>query len=194
MVDGPPASFVLDGELYELSGDWLRVLLEHLPRAERWHLWVLFALLHPGDAERLGDRLDDEQDPLGAADLESLTEKLVERACGRPWWVSQRLFATLEAVWGELDGELALRGVELERMAARPARACDLVYAWLIRGADDKARRRLDAQLNRPPAVLRRRKTPPSSGPWSPQAQGEAFLAAMRDHADTGGRVRRAVP
>ncbi|MEU4406168.1 hypothetical protein AB0F88_16730 [Streptosporangium sp. NPDC023963] len=182
-VLGPPASFVLDDEVYELSGAW-QVLLEYLP-AERWHMFVLYGLLHPLDAERLSDRLDDDDDPLTRQEVRAVVERLVQQATGRKWWVAQRLYATLAASWGELDGRLSLRGVELAAMLPNPARVCNLVYGWLVDGADEQGRRRLDMQLTRPPAGMSRRQ---AAAAWSPQEQGRAFMDAYRSQGDAGGR------
>ncbi|WP_433379498.1 hypothetical protein [Streptosporangium sp. CA-115845] len=180
---GPPRSFVLDAEVYELAGSW-QVLLEWLP-AERWHMHVLYGLLHPLDADRLSDRLDDGEDPLTREEVRAVAERLVQQATGRKWWVAQRLYATLAASWAELDGQLSLRGVELAALLPAPARACNLVYAWLVDGADEQGRRRLDMQLTRPPAGMTKRQ---AAGAWSPQEQGRAFMDAYRAQGDAGGR------
>jgi len=182
-VFGPPQSFVLDAEVYELAGSW-QVLLEWLP-AERWHMHVLYGLLHPLDADRLSDRLDDSEDPLTREEVRAFAERLVQQATGRKWWVAQRLYATLAASWAELDGQLSLRGVELAALLPAPARACNLVYAWLVDGADEQGRRRLDMQLTRPPAGMTKRQ---AAGAWSPQEQGRAFMDAYRAQGDAGGR------
>ncbi|MER6828915.1 hypothetical protein ABT352_23240 [Streptosporangium sp. NPDC000563] len=182
-VFGPPQSFVLDAEVYELAGSW-QVLLEWLP-AERWHMHVLYGLLHPLDADRLSDRLDDGEDPLTREEVRAVAERLVQQATGHKWWVAQRLYATLAASWAELDGQLSLRGVELAALLPAPARACNLVYAWLVDGADEQGRRRLDMQLTRPPAGMTKRQ---AAGAWSPQEQGRAFMDAYRAQGDAGGR------
>ncbi|GAA2685439.1 hypothetical protein [Nonomuraea recticatena] len=187
-VLGPPASFVIDDEIYELAGSWM-VLLEWLP-VQRWHMHVLYGLLHPLDAERLSDRLDDLGDPLSREEVRAMAERVVEQATGRKWWVAQRLYATLAASWGELDGRLSLRGVDLAALLQTPARMCNLVYGWLVDGADDKARRQLDMRLTRPPRGMSKRE---AAAAWSPEEAGRSFMAAMRSQADAGGRASAAV-
>ncbi|MFI6290000.1 hypothetical protein ACIBEJ_00355 [Nonomuraea sp. NPDC050790] len=179
---------MLDNEVYELSGSWT-VLLEWLP-VTRWQMHVLYGLLHPLDAERLSDRLDDGDDPLTREEVRAVAERVVAQATGRTWWVAQRLYATLAASWGELDGRMSLRGVELAALLPNPARACNLVHAWLVDGADDSARRKLDMQLQRPPAGMSKRQ---AVAAWSPQEAGRAFMSAMRSQADAGGRAPAAV-
>jgi hypothetical protein len=54
-------------------------------------------------------------------------------------------------------------------------RFCNLVYFWLVRNQDEDGRRELDTQLFTPPpgqAAV--------GGPWSPEAEMEAFVAAQR--------------
>jgi hypothetical protein len=180
---GPPRSFVLDGEVYELTGRW-SPLLTHLPAAE-WQVPLLYDLLHPDDADALADRLSDDADTLTLTTLRQVAARLVEAACGRKPWVAQRLLVTASQRWGLLEGVLTLRGVDLLTLVdTAPGRACNAVYAWLIEGADDKERTKLDSQLFRPPPGEDLDAVPL----WSPEEEGSAFMAAMG--AQPGGRPR----
>lgn len=173
---GPPSSFELDREIYAITGSW-RVLLEELT-AQSWHDAVLFGLLHEEDADALDDRLQDDGDDLTLLDLRPVAERLVEQATGRRWWVAQRLYASLAADWPDIDGSLALRGVDVAGLLEVPARLCNAVHAWLVDGADRKARDRFEAQLARPPRGL----DLASSPLWSAEEEGAAFMAAYTAH------------
>lgn len=173
---GPPRSFTLDGEVYELAGAW-RALLEHLP-LEGWHLPLLYALLHEEDADALDDRLDDLDDPLTLTVVRDVAEGLVEQATGRRWWTAQRLYATAASSWDDLDGAVTLHGGDLLALAAAPARFCAAVYAWLTKNADSKAKAKVDAALERPPAGLDLARAPL----WTAEEEGSAFMAALAAH------------
>jgi len=179
-LDGPPTSFELDHEVYELTGSWA-CLLEHLPLVS-WQTGVLYALLDPDDADALDDRLDDEDDPLILGDVQRVAERLVEQATGRKWWVAQKLYGALAVSWVDIDGALALRGVDLTARLAEPARVCNLVHAWLVQGADQQGRERFDAQLETPPPGIDLEASPL----WTPEEEGSEFLAAL---STSGGRI-----
>lgn len=177
---GPPRTFELDREVYELTGPW-SCLLEHLPTAG-WHTGVLYALLDVEDADALDDRLEDDEDPLMLWDVQRVAERVVEQATGRRWWVAQRLYGTLAVEWAGLDGLLALRGVDLQGLLDRPAKVCNVVHAWLVQGADEQGRERFDAQLETPPPGVDLETSPL----WTPEEEGSSFLAAL---STSGGRI-----
>lgn len=185
---GPPRCFVLDGETYELRSDGWRALVGRL--AGDWYLPVLLDLLVEQDADALLDRLDDPSDPLAVSDLAPVAVRLVDAATGRPWWQAGILLGSAAGdQWDEIDGELTGRGVNLINLIdTAPGRACSVVYAWLVRGADSKARTKLDATISRPPPGLDVAVSPL----WTAEEEGAAFQAAA---AASGGRVgRRATP
>lgn len=165
---------MLDREVYELVGSW-RVLIEEFTAAG-WHDAVLFGLLHEADADALEDRLRDDGDDLTLLALRPVVERLVEQATGRRWWVAQRLYASLAASWADIDGSLALRGVDLAGMVECPARLCNAVHAWLVKGADRRARDRFELELGRPPRGVA------VSPLWSAEEEGAAFMAAYTAH------------
>jgi hypothetical protein len=185
-LDGPPATFVIDGEAFEIMGSW-SCLLEVLPMLE-WHMPLMYAAVHPGDVDRLLDRFDDDDDDLTLADVEPVVEAVVEAATGRRWWVAQRLYATLAADFAELDGRLSLRGVDLAELLQAPARVCSLVYAHLTAGAAAHQLAAFDAKLSRPPAGLDTRERPVVT----PEQEGQAFLTAAAGMR--GGRLRSSSP
>lgn len=175
---GPPRSYVLDGEVYELTGSWWP-LTEHLGTGERWQLGLLLDITHPEDAGALYERLVDPRDDLTAAVLAPVADALVLAATGEPWWVAGRLLATAAESWAELDGTLLGRGLDLaEVIDAAPARACNLVYAWLIEGADEKGRAKIDHKLRLPPPEMLAAPTP-QAAEWFAEDEGAAFAAAM---------------
>lgn len=181
--DGPPASFVLDNEIYELTGDWSE-LLGVLPLAE-WRMPLLYALLHPADADALDDRLEDEDDPLTLDEVGRVAERLVEQATGRRWWAVQRLYATLADGWQVVNGRLALRGVNISDLLSRPAVLCDTLCAYLTEGADDRAVEQFDFTLSTPPPGVDLDDAPL----WTAEEEGASFLAAMNAPGVKGGRI-----
>lgn len=185
-VEGPPRSFVLDGELYEVASPWAS-LLGVLPLVD-WHTPFVLDMVHPGDVDRLFDRFDDDDDDLTLADVAPALERLVELATGRRWWVAQRLYATLARDWAELDGALTLAGVDLGALLETPSRVCNALYGYLTAGADAPKRAAFDARLSRPPAGLDTRARPVVSA----EQEGAAWLAAAA--GTTGGRLRTTVP
>lgn len=184
---GPPSSFMIDDEVYELVGSWT-CLLKRLP-AEGWHLPLLYDLLHPEDADALDDRLDDDEDTLTLAEVETVAARLVTAACGRKPWVVNRLLRYASQEWGALDGALMLRGVDLLTLIGeKPARACNVIYAWLVEGADEKQRDKLHRELFRPPPGEDLAAVPL----WTPEEEGTSFMAAMA--AQPGRKARRGQP
>ncbi|MBT2226244.1 hypothetical protein [Nonomuraea sp. NEAU-A123] len=184
-LDGPPRSFELDGEVYELVGSW-SVLLDVLTLVD-WQLELLYALVDPEDLDVLDDRLDDDDDPLELDDVDRVAEQLVEAATGRRWWVAQKLYGHVAAAWSELEGRWALRGLDLVAMLDRPAYLCNVVHAYLAEGAGDGERRIFEAKLDRPPGGVDVVETPPVSD----EEAAAAFMAAVA--ATKGGRVSTAV-
>jgi hypothetical protein len=185
-LSGPPATFELDGDIYALAASW-RPLAEYLPRAN-WQLDLLLDMVEPEDGEVLAERLTDPADPLGLADVEAIAETLVQIATGWPYWVVQRLLVWAGQHWPDLDGLAMLAGVDLIALLdAQPGRACNVLYALLVRGADEKEREKIDAQLFRTPPELDAA-DPPS---WMAEEEGASFMAAM---ATTGQRVGAGTP
>ncbi|GAA3172841.1 hypothetical protein [Nonomuraea salmonea] len=176
-LSGPPAAFLLDAERYELTGSWA-CLWEHMQAADPdWRMPLLWDLLHPEDADALEDRLADPGDELRLRDVYPVASRLVEQATGRAWWVAQRLIVAAVAGWPELDGALLLRsGVDVAGLMERsPARACSVIYAWLIDGAQRKEVAKFDAKLKAPPLTADLDAEPL----WTPHDEGDAFMAAM---------------
>ncbi|MFF3665474.1 hypothetical protein [Microtetraspora malaysiensis] len=184
---GPPRMFVLDGDRYELTGSWTP-LLRHLT-APSWHMPLLYDLLRTEDADALDDRLADDDDTLTLAQVETIAARLVAAACGRKPWVAARLLGYAAQQWGEIDGALTLRGVDLLALVdTRPATACNTIYAWLVDGGDEKARDKLNKELFKPPPG----EDLDASPLWTAEEEGAAFLAAMS--AKPGQRPRTARP
>lgn len=174
---GPPGCFVLDGERYELRGSWLP-LLDHLP-APGWRIPLLFDLLHAEDADALDERLVDDDDPLTLTVLESIVSRLVEAATGRKPWVAEQLVTWAVAAWDEVDGVVTLRGVDLLGLVdTAPRRACNVLYALLLEGRDEKERAKLDSRLSMPPPGEDLAAVPL----WDAEEEGAAFMAAYTAH------------
>lgn len=175
-LEGPPRAFELDGDRYALAGGCWAATWPLLPgyEDELWPLLWLQGALEPGSWEALAARCMDVADPLDMPDLARVVQQLLEAGYGRPWWSACRLAAAALSRWDEVDGRLALRGVDLLGLIGRePSRAVNVVYALLIEHADERRRREIDGELERPP---------PGADPaasWSADAEGSAFMAAM---------------
>lgn len=172
---GPPRSYMLDGTVYELTGSWWP-LIDCLAY-QHWQVNLLLDITR--DASDVHGRLLDPGDDLGLPDVEHVAETLVQAATGRPWWVAQRLLVTADAHWELLDGTCLTRGVDLAALVdTAPARACNVIYAWLLEGADGKERDKIDYTLTQPPPELVRDPSP-QAREWMAEQEGAAFLAAM---------------
>lgn len=177
-ITGPPRSFLLDGETYRLRRRGWAALLLWLPM-EAWRDHLLWELMPRADGAALDARLFDEDDPLDLFDVRTVAERVVSAACGRPWWVAQRLLATAADRWVEVDGALRLRGIDLAVLcAASPPAACNAVYMLLVEAMDEKGRVKLDAELEVPP--------PGAAGPDALAAEGSLFMAALAGHRRGG--------
>jgi hypothetical protein len=65
---------------------------------------------------------------------------------GAPYGATRSLIGWALDNWGEFDGALTLRGVDV--LALDAGRFVDVIYAFLIDGADTKERDKLDQQLD----------------------------------------------
>jgi hypothetical protein len=181
-LDGPPASFVLDDEVFCVVGPWSS-LLEHL-QLVAWQMPLLYDLLDDASADYLDDRLDDPDDSLTLRELARVAEGLVEAATGRRWWVAQRLIASVVDEWQALDGLLLLRGVDLVALARNaPSRLCSVMYALITEHMNARDRELFDFKISRPPRGVDVRKKPIMTA----EEQGAAFTSAMAGLQ--GGRV-----
>ena len=173
-LKGPPREFVLDQEVYEITGSW-SVLTTTLLEAG-WAVATLTALLQAEDREALVDRVMDPDDQFGIPDVERIAAQLVKRACGVDWWVAGKLLGWAEAHWSELDGWALTRGLDLlPLLNAAPARVCSLVYYRLTDGADATARARFDGELSIPPPSA-------LASASTDEDDADAFMAALAQH------------
>jgi hypothetical protein len=174
-LDGPPRSFVLDGDVYELTRSW-RPLLDHLGR-DGWRLPLLLDLTHPEDAEVLRARLADRDDDLSVPDVERIAERLVLAATGQPYWVAGQLLLGAAADLMRIDGDLSQRGIDIVQLIdTAPARACNVIYAWMVEGADQKGRTKFNTRLFAPP---RGAEPEAIAETWSVEQEGALFMQAM---------------
>lgn len=102
---------------------------------------------------------------------------------GKPYWVAQRLLATAEAYWDEIDGAQLLEGVDLAQLFIdSPARFCSAIYALCIRGCSEDERAQVEFKLNQPPPWEAKR--PPSAA--EKQADAAAFMDAFAGFSRPG--------
>jgi hypothetical protein len=83
--------------------------------------------------------------------------------------VTQRLIRLAREHWVTLDGDAALLGLDL--LALPFDRFLNAVYRFATKDANPDAVRSFDARLWIPP-----RGVVPTRGPWSPEAETNAFL------------------
>lgn len=160
-LHGPPTSFVIDNDLYEVLPDEWWPALRTVQLSNPWAFSFLLGVTQEDDGIVLAERLVSESDPLDQVDLVPVAERLVELATGRKWWVAARLAMIVDGSWGALDGRLSARGVDLLLLLkTQPSRALNIVHAMLYEHADEKRTRELDVLIDRPPvAALKQRRT-----------------------------------
>lgn len=82
--------------------------------------------------------------------------------------MTQKLLATIEEHWVTVDGEAALRGIDLMELPFD--RFLNAVYHFATREGTVESIRRFDIRLWMPPPGV-----VPTRGPWSPEAETSAF-------------------
>lgn len=92
---------------------------------------------------------------------------------GPPYWVAARLTVAARHNWTVFDGWCASRAVD--PMDLPPDRFLNLVYWWLVRGADEKRRQEIDRNLDRVPSG---EQAEVETGPWSADSEMAAFAKA----------------
>lgn len=178
LLDGPPARYVLDGDIYALTGDWA-ALLEHLAY-DAWHLPLLLDLTQAEDAEVLRDRIHDPEDDLEISDVTRIAERLVLTATGQPWWVVQSLLLGAKAELFKIHGDLKREGVDLPGLIRRdPAGAVSVIYSWMTRDADEKERGKFHSRVFTPPPEAFNTDAGQDTLEDIAAAEGAAFMAAM---------------
>jgi len=177
-LDGPPRSFILDNELYEVMPDewWPALLTIRLDHP--WAFSFLLGVSHYEDGVVLAERLIDEDDPLEQDDLVPIAQQLVRKATGREWYVAGRLAVITSHHWASIDGRLLTKNVDLLPLLKKePSRALNLVRGLMYENADERRQMKLDEELDRPPAsALKERR--------STREDAAAFEAAFAAGAD----------
>ena len=85
--------------------------------------------------------------------------------------MTQRLVAIAVEHWRDIDGYAVAHNMpELGSMPL--GRMCNFVWWWMTRNADQKERDKLERRLYMPPKGVQ-----PTAGPWSAEAETEAFGA-----------------
>lgn len=161
-LDGPPHSFILDNEVYEVLPDEWWPALRTIRLENHWAFSFLLGVAQEDDGIALAERLVDESDPLDQDDLVPVAEQLVQLATGRVWYVAARLAVVVDSNWSSIDGRLLQHGVNLLPMLkSDPSRALNIVHTMLYENASDKRSHELDNELQRPPraAMKTRRST-----------------------------------
>lgn len=184
-LQGPPRRYMLDGDVYELTGRW-SPLLDHLG-AELWHLPLLLDLTHREDAEALRCRIGDPDDDLETGDIRRISETLVLLATGQPWWVAQRLLLGAAANMLQIDGDLSREGTDLPAwIEQQPARAVNVIYSWMTKGAEEKEIMKFNNRLFLPPPGALDDDAADELLDQQAEAEGSAFMAAMGQMSRAG--------
>ena len=110
-----PVIVTFHGVEYEIpalpAADWLSVLM-----VEQLHLDDIFpGLLAAGQAEQVEDVLF--QVDLDVDEFLHFSLDIVEMVAGRRWWVAMRLIELARTSWDVLGAEMALKGVDADRVS-----------------------------------------------------------------------------
>lgn len=148
-IRAAPIDFDLGGWTFTIpamnAADWLLVLAERAPSA------VVPGLLHPDDQLRImRDLLGGHCTP---EDVLAAARQVIQVAGGRRWWSVQRLVdsALDPQAWPVLDGQMALEGVDLERITL--ARFINAIFVLALRGCEKQTDRdRLIWEIEKPPS------------------------------------------
>lgn len=97
------------------AADWLALLMQ-----ENIDLFDIVPGLCPDLEERLMPLVFEEKIPL--TDIRRASLDVISAVTGRPYWFAMRLIKTVSVSWEVVGGELALRGVDAERLS---------ISAWL---------------------------------------------------------------
>jgi hypothetical protein len=74
---------------------------------------------------------------------------VISNVTGRPWWFSMRLIKTVMVSWEIVGGELAMRGIDAQRMSI--AAWLDAVYYICIKNIEHSKLQMFMSQLEVPP-------------------------------------------
>lgn len=124
-------------------------------------------LAEPRDRDRMVDAL---LSHTGArADMARESRRILTESCGRKWYEAQRLINT--SLQPEALGRLVLAGVDPWNRTI--GEWCAALYALYVKGADEKARTKLNFSLALPP--------PGAEDQWDDEGvDASATLAAVR--------------
>lgn len=121
-----------------------------------------------GDIEDLLDRLTYGDVPY--SEIRDASRDAIERVTGMRWWAAARLVYYLGSHWSTIGGALLLRGVDLSKHSI--GAALTATYRILLENCkDEQERRKLDFELERPPAGI------PISQMYDAQKATASFMA-----------------
>jgi hypothetical protein len=120
------------------AADWLGVLM-----VPDWELLDVFpGLLPEHEGYLLGSQLSIEE-------IMELGTSIIATASARSWWVALRLIEVARGSWDVIGGELALKGVDADRLSL--SSWLDVLLLILLRNMDQKDIPMFTMRLEQPP-------------------------------------------
>lgn len=152
------------GETYRIpalpAADWLIAISASFTR-------VVPGMLE-GDIESLLDRIA--YGDVLYSEIRDASRDAISQVTGMKWWAAARLIYYLGGHWGTVGGALLSRGVDLSRHSI--GAALTSTYRILLENCkDEQERRKLDFELERPPAGI------PISQMYDAQKATDSFMA-----------------
>lgn len=154
-----PTAWTIDGRVMNVTRPPL-VELINLVMAPTPTYLVLYTLADREDRKFLVGQIFDRSSRIEIELLHDVADRLVVGWFGMPRWTVQEIWWRALGAWAEVDGELAMRGVDLT--ALDPVRATHVVKSLLTKWASSNEKRaeELSRDLTtEPPRILRRRLT-----------------------------------
>ncbi|RDI32463.1 hypothetical protein DEU38_103196 [Rhodococcus sp. AG1013] len=152
-----PTAWTIDGRVMEVTRPPL-VELVNLVMAPTPTYLVLYTLTRPEDRKYLVAQVFDRQSRIEIELLHDVADHLVLGWFGMPRWTVQEIWWRVLGSWAEIDGELAMRGVDL--VSLEPARATHVAKSLLAKWAssnEDHAQELSRDLTTEPPRVAQRR-------------------------------------
>lgn len=124
--------------------------------------------------------LKDRRSPMSTDALHEIADRLCELWFGCPRWTAQEVWWRALGSWPQVDGDLALRGIDV--MTMPPPRATNTLRALLTKwasGNEDAAEELRHALTEPPPRVARRQAEKDAAREQDSDAAGHDWMAVM---------------
>lgn len=143
-----PVTVELGGREYTIpplpASEWFAAVLDGSSLA------IVPGLLRERDREQVDDLLA--AGAISLEDIAAVANDALEAASGWRWWEAGRLIYGAAEEWEAVGGELALRGVDMERVSLGTALAA--IYRLVTRDLKEEKLHEFDLRLRQPPSSL----------------------------------------